>query len=379
MFAALHQRFSASRWLLAVSCLVSCLFAEPASAATGEPILFLGIQRHTAIDRVASDQLMEYLAEHGESVLRSVALHDNERRCRHPQCLEALAHDHRAALVVSGDVSSTGPNNTLRVQVRLFDIRRHGADDGQSDMENLCLDCDETKLGILLANTATNLIQRHRIAHPNPPPLPVQKGPASAPPPSQSAANQADAPPSVPLTMAIPPAAPAQPGQNVQPGQNIQSVPTVQGGPGVPGDVANSNPGQQAAPLPPALPPVDPYYTPPYLGPDPQATMPPKKGLSRNRKILGGVFGALGIGSLIVAAVMTGLDQRLAPNYSYNPNGLPCTSPENIGKTCVMSTVGLYAPLYAVGGLLLGGMVLTLALPESRPRPPPQPSQDGTP
>lgn len=367
MLASLHQRFPAPRPLLALCLLVSCILsARSVNAATGEPILFLGIQRHTAIDRVASDQLMEYLAEHGESVLRSVALHDNERRCRHPQCLEALASDHRAALVVSGDVSSTGPNNTLRVQVRLFDARRRGSDDSQSEMENLCADCDETKLGILLSTTTANLIQRHRITHPNPPPLPAQKPPEQAPVPQQNP-TQPGTPdvPSVPLTMAIPP------GPNQVP-PAPQSPPPV--------ETANPAPQntqvQQPAPLPP-LPPADPYYTPPYLGPDPQATTPPKKGLSRNRKILGGVFGALGIGSLIVAAVMTGLDHRLAPNYSYNPSGQACTSQENIGKTCVLSTVGLYAPLYAVGGLLVGGMVLTLALPDGRPRPPPPP-QDGT-
>jgi hypothetical protein len=332
-----------------------------AQAATGEPILFLGIQRHTAIDRVASDQLIDYLGEHGEIVLKSVALHENERRCRHPSCLEALGNDHRAALVLSGDVSSTGPNNTLRVQVRLYDVRRRGTEAAQAEMENLCVECDETKLGILLAKTATDLIASHRRANPNPPPPLGTANPPAAPPvptPSIYGAPPPEQAPPVPLTMSIPPAQ-----NDVPPPSPAQQAPTTQ---------------QQT-------------YPQPYLGPEPQAQNPvgvpstapvtaagPRKGLSRNRKIIAGVFGALGIGSLVIAAVMTGMDRRLAPDYSYDPDGRACTAPENMGKTCVLSTVGLYAPLYAVGGLLVGGMALTLALPESRPRPPPPP-QDGTP
>jgi hypothetical protein len=341
-----------------------------AQAATGEPILFLGIQRHTAIDRVATEQLMEYLSEHGESVLKSVALHDNERRCRHPQCLEALGLDQRAALVMSGDVSSTGPNNTLRVQVHLFDVRRRGSGEAQAEMENLCIDCDETKLAILLATTAANLIQRHRVTHPNPPPpLPAAPKPP-APTPAQAPAQvQAQAQAPVAPSDAPPPASPTEAASPLPLTMAIPPAPTP------PVEASPPPAAQQSYPVPPP----DPAYAPPILGPEPMAPVaPPRKGLSRNRTIIAGVFGAVGIGSLVVAAVMTGLDRRLAPDYSYSPGGLPCSAPENIGKACVLSTVGLYAPLYAVGGLLVGGMVLTLALPESRPRPPPPP-QDGTP
>jgi hypothetical protein len=42
--------------------------------------------------------------------------------------------------------------------------------------------------------------------------------------------------------------------------------------------------------------------------------------------------------------------------------------PENTGRSCVLSTVGVYAPTYAVGALLVGGMILTLTIPESKPR-----------
>jgi hypothetical protein len=147
------------------------------------------------------------------------------------------------------------------------------------------------------------------------------------------------------------------------------------------------------APVPPPAPPAPPVVArPPVvipLVPIPPAPTPavtatatttakPKPPLSRARKAAAAVFGVLGFGSLVMAAVMTGLDHKLAPDYSYNPQGRACTTMANAGRTCVLSTVGVYAPSYAVGALLVGGMALSLALPESRPRLPPPP-QDGLP
>src|ERR1043165_1876862 len=67
-----------------------------AKAGGPEPILYLGIQRHTAIDKMATEQLRMHLAERGENLLKVTQLNDAERRCRHPQCLEALASDNHA-------------------------------------------------------------------------------------------------------------------------------------------------------------------------------------------------------------------------------------------------------------------------------------------
>ncbi len=331
------------RWFIGVLGLLSLLSFPVAVAAPSEPILFLGIQRHTAIDRLATLQLGEYLTERGEHLQNSANLKDAERRCRHPQCLEALATDHHAALILSGDVSATGPNNTLRVQIRLYDHRRRGSSVANLEMENLCIDCDETKLGILLATTTGNLIDRYHAQNPAAapsavPPAPV---PEQIPPPPLPVEAPSQEPVSPPV-LAVPPL------------PEISATPPANGMP--------TTPEQQVYP---------PVYYPPAEAQNTTAAPPsPRRGLSRARRGVAAAFGVLGFGSLLVAAVMTGLDHRLAPDYSYNPGGRSCNAPENAGKVCVLSTVGLYAPMYAVGGLLVGGMILTLAIPESHPRPP---------
>ena len=348
---------------LAATLVVLGLGARPAHAAGQEPTLFLGIQRYTAIDKLLTGQLGEYLSDHGEQILKNAALSDAERRCRHPQCSEALALDQRATFVLSGEVSSAGPNQTLRVQVRLFDVRRRGTPEAQAEKENLCTDCDDTKLGIVLTSTTNELLASYRLTATGLPPMVY-----AAPAPSQAPAAQSPQPPAAdssplsgsPLAVPMPPeppAPPAQPAQPAPPAKPAQPLP-------------QPAPAQQAAPLN--------YYPPPSRQLQPE--LPPaqsqsgsvfaqRKGLSRPRKAIAAVFGVLGFGSLVVAGVMTGLDHKLAPNYAYNPSGAACSAPENLGRTCVLSTVGLYAPLYAVGGLLVGGMILTLAIPEVKPTP----------
>ena len=123
-----------------------------------------------------------------------------------------------------------------------------------------------------------------------------------------------------------------------------------------------------------APPPVPPSPVPPSPVPlvepvRPTAPTSARKPLSPVRKGIAAVFGILGFGSLITAAVMHGLDRRLTPDLSINSMGTACQMPENSGRSCVLSTVGVYAPTYAVGALLVGGMILTLTIPESKPRP----------
>lgn len=345
---------------------------RPAQAAGQEPTLFLGIQRYTALDKLLTEQLGEYLSDHGEQILKSPALSDAERRCRQPQCSEALALDQRATFVLSGEVSSAGPNRTLRVQVRLFDVRRRGTAEALNEKENLCTDCDDTKLGIVLTSTTNELLASYRLTatglapmnYPTPGPAP---GPAPAPA-AAPAAGQAPA--------AAPYAAPAAPVQAQPPADApplstsplaVPMPPEPPAAPPQPAPAQQPVPAQQPAPLN--------YYPPPTqqlqqpAPAQPGSVFAQRKGLSKTRKAVAAVFGVLGFGSLIVAGVMTGLDHKLAPNYAYNPTGAACSAPENLGRTCVLSTVGLYAPLYAVGGLLVGGMILTLAIPEIKPTP----------
>lgn len=400
-----------------------------AHAAEPEPILFLGIQRGNNIDRVGTDLVREYLVDRGEQVLRTVQLGEADRRCRRQQCLSELAQAKQAVLVLSGDVSTTGPTRNLRVQLRLFDQRRRGTPDALAEIENLCLDCDETKLGIMLTGSTSELLAQYRqfagTAAPTPPSQsasPAQaagssptQAPAASPAPATDAAWPAWQPRPGPAASAPaqtapspygPPAAPAPGAMQAPPATSYVTPPTqapVPYAPTAPAPyVAVPNPysipqGSVAPPAAPSYPtqaaqiPVEsglptqrapqpmPPQQQPYLQaqartqpqiPTPAATQPKtKKPLSPVRKGVAAVFGVLGFGSLITAAVMHGLDRRLAPDLSVNPMGTACMMPENAGRSCVLSTVGVYAPTYAVGALLVGGMILTLTIPESKPRP----------
>ncbi len=374
-----------------------------AHAATPEPILFLGIQRGNNIDRVGSDLVREYLVDRGELVLKTVQLSDTDRRCRRQQCLSELAEAKQAVLVVSGDVSATGPSRNLRVQVRLFDQRRRGTPDALAEIENLCIDCDETKLGIMLTGSTSELLSQYRQ-------FAGSSGPASpgssAPPPVASQAPAASpAPAPVPADAAWPA---WQPRPSSAPSAPPVAAPTVesytQPVPAPPGYAPvmppSSDPSAQMVPsapplqvAPPGTGPATGYVSPPaayppataYVQQSPrpapvyaqQPTVPvvqasatkAKKPLSPVRKGIAAVMGVLGFGSLITAAVMHGLDRRLAPDLSVNPMGTACMMKENAGRSCVLSTVGVYAPTYAVGGLMIAGMILTLTIPESKPRP----------
>ena len=375
-----------------------------AHAATPEPILFLGIQRGNNIDRVGTDLVREYLVDRGELVLKTVQLSDTDRRCRRQQCLSELAEAKQAVLVVSGDVSATGPSRNLRVQVRLFDQRRRGTPDALAEIENLCIDCDETKLGIMLTGSTSELLSQYRqfagssgpalpgspasppavagqaqTAPPAPTPAPADAAwPAWQPRPSSAPSAPPVAAPTVESytqPVPVPPGyAPAMPSPSDPPAQLVPSAPPL------PGTPQGTGPATGYVSPPAAYPPATAYAqqpprpTPVYAQ---QPTVPvvqasaakAKKPLSPVRKGIAAVMGVLGFGSLITAAVMHGLDRRLAPDLSVNPMGTACMMKENAGRSCVLSTVGVYAPTYAVGGLMIAGMILTLTIPESKPRP----------
>lgn len=330
-----------------------------ASAAEPEPLLFLGIQRSTTIDKLASSIIVEHLQDRGESLVPTSGLTDTDRRCRRLQCLAPLAVQRKAALLLDGDVQQVGQNRSLRVVMHLYDARQRQ----QHELENLCVDCDETKLGIVLANTTTDLLGQFRktaaamdqlAALLDAGPRPASEPPTAAQLPAQTG-EPARPSPAGSLTE---PARPA-PGTAAQPPPTPIQVPTPSPAlpfpaplPINPTGVPVGLPGAYPTPMPP-LPLVE--------APPPRAT---RGRLSTKRKIIAGVFGAVGAGTLAAAIVLHILDLRLASNQTYNPSGSPCIDPQYAGQNCVLSTVRLWAPGYAVGGLLLGGMILTLTVPE---------------
>lgn len=413
------------RWLVAAA--VLCL-GIVGSAQAAEPIVFLGIQRSAGYDKLASSLVSESLHDRGELVLKDAPITAADRRCRRNQCLEALATQNQATLVLSADVTAVGPNQKLRVQVHIFDVRLAGRPEAQFDHENLCAECDETKLEIMLTTTASEALDRYRqsaaavvlplasgvpssptvtpprpptppVTTPAPKPVaaPVVKPPAPPAPPAPKpipATVEAILKPNAPTLVKPPVAAPPPPPSRPLPVMTEPTqAPPVVAEPQQPmviptpqeptGTLPSLSPGES-----PPVPPVPPTYAVPQQQPWPPAVAPlppvpsspalmaqglappdkpkPRRGLSPARKAVAAVFGVAGFSALAVAAVLTGLDRRLDPSYQYNPQGAACEKPENAGKACVVSTLGAYAPNYAIGGLLVGGMILTLALPESK-------------
>lgn len=347
-------------WVSVVGVLVGVLLvAGPASAAPSEPLLFQGVVRGTVVDRLATQVVAEHLAERKENVVLGPALSDTEQRCRRAQCLWTLASARKAELVLSGDVSEVvGAKNTLRVLLHLYDARRREV----LDQENLCSDCDETKLGILLTATTSDLLLRYRKAAAATDQVnslldTLEKDKKAA----QDAAerNPAPLPEAAPLPTA-PGVLPMTPGVLPLPGATQSPEKTA--------PVPDSAAPQQApwqTPYPASLPPP-PMVPLTSTASQTEGKSEPHRGLSTRRKAIAGVFGALGAGALITSIVLTGLDKRLDSSLAYNPAGAPCQSPEYAGRSCVISMTRIWGPGYGLSALLLGGMILTLTLPESK-------------
>lgn len=356
-----------------------------AGAAEPEPLLFLGIQRSTTIDKLASQIIVEHLQDRGESLLPATGLTDTDRRCRRLQCLAPLAVQRKAALVLDGDVQQVGQNRSLRVVMHLYDVRQRQ----QHELENLCVDCDETKLGIVLANTTTDLLGQFRktaaamdqlAALLDATPVAMQDRTPAVPPSAATAQNPTGPGKSAGQAPTAEPARPAAGGTQPEPARpgSDAIAPSTQGPPAQ-APQAQTPPAQAQVPLLPfpAPLPISPtgvpsglpgaYPTP--MPPLPFVETPPLRAsrsrLSTKRKIIAGIFGGVGAGTLAAAIILNILDLRLASNRTYNPAGSPCIDPQYAGQNCVLSTIRLWAPGYGLGGLLLGGMILTLTVPES--------------
>lgn len=377
---------------MAAALLCSWPLGSGAHAGEPEPLLFLGIQRSTTIDKLASQIIVEQLQERGETLLPTDGLSDTDRRCRRQQCLSLLAGQRKAVLVLDGDVQQVGQNRSLRIVMHLYDSRRRQ----QHEQENLCVDCDETKLGILLANTTTDLLVQYRkmdaamdqlaalldatpVAMQDRAPAPDKGADKS---PAKSPGSPAVAPPrptasAPPASTASAPPAPTAESTRVNPAGFLNE-------PARPEPTSAPLPAPEASPASPApyalppgasvLPPGGPaaYSTPmpplplPLVDDSLLRSRPSAHRLSTKRRVVAGVLGGLGAGALAAAIILNVLDYRIASDRTYNPSGSPCIDPQYAGQNCVFSTVRLWAPGYGLGGLLLGGMILTLTLPERR-------------
>ena len=380
--------------------LLSTLVPLLACAEGDEPLLWLAIQRGPALDRVASELVREQLTSRKDFRVIESTLTDADRRCRTSPCLSALARQHQAYVVLSGDVFQLAGKQNLRAVMHLYDGRHRQV----FDVENLCSDCDETKLGLMVQTTLTEILSRYRkgqdadaqlnelldgAAKSGPPAIPAPSAepvmvpplpgtlPDSTPALAGTPAQVASAP--VPTTNPVvrPQLAPI-PTARPQVNPRVQLAPTPVG--------AQSAPYPVPPPLPPLgnTPPPAAQYIPQLPGdgtpysqaPQPsqlawQSQQPPpppasttSRGLSGRRKAMAAVFGTLSVAILGGSIAAHYLDKKLDASLALNPGGAPCSAASDAGRSCVLTTIGLWAPGYAVSGLLLGGMILSLAVPE---------------
>jgi len=396
-----HSRHGhrSSSWLV-LCLLLSVLLARQAFAEGEEPLLWLAVQRGLALDRVASELVREQLVSRKDFKIVESTLADADRRCRTSPCLSALARQHQAFVVLSGDVFQVGNKQNQRVVMHLYDGRHRQV----FDVENLCTDCDETKLGLLIQSTVSEIIGRYRKGQDADAQLnelldgAAKSGPPAIPAPSSE-------PVMVPPLLTTPPALASTPAQVAAPTQQpVVSRPQLVPMPAPrvtvpsPAQLAPTSIGAPpttipSAALPPPLPPpigsLPPATTSnipqlppggaiqypqpssyPQFSPSTWQQPPPvpdpmnRRGLSGRRKALAAVFGSLGFAILGGSIAAHYFDKRLDSSLAINPGGMPCTATANAGRSCVLTTIGLWAPGYAVSGLMIGGMILSLAVPE---------------
>ncbi len=390
-----------SSWL-GLCLLLSVLLARQAFAEGEEPLLWLAVQRGQALDRVASELVREQLVSRKDFKIVESTLADTDRRCRTSPCLAALARQHQAFVVLSGDVFQVGSKQNQRVVMHLYDGRHRQV----FDVENLCTDCDETKLGLLIQSTVSEIIGRYRKGQDADAQLnelldgAAKSGPPAIPAPSAD-------PVMVPPLLATPPSLASTPAQLAVPAQQpsvsrpqLAPMPATRAVVPPPAQLAHTSVGALPANIPAgALPPLLPpspignlthpttsevpqlpggaiqYQQQPgsyqQLSPSTSQRAQPiqqdsvnHRGLSGRRKALAAVFGSLGFAILGGSIAAHYYDKKLDSSLAVNPSGMPCTATTNAGQSCVLTTIGLWAPGYAVSGLMIGGMILSLAVPE---------------
>lgn len=335
-----------------LACFVLCSLVWPRAAWAGgdEPLLWLAMVRQGALDRVASEQVREQLLARKDFKVVDSPLTDEERRCRTSPCLTELARKHTAYVVLSGDVFQLGDKKMQRVVLHLYDGRHRQV----FDVENLCNDCDETKLGLLVQGTVSEILNRYRGGQDADAQLndlldKTPHGPPEIPEPNNDPVLVPPLPVAPPPVLAqrVTPSPPPPVQAVAVPSQKPTTAETV-GRPAVLPPMAQSWP-QTHAPRPEARPETRENSRAP--------------GLSKRRKTWAAVLGTFGVLALGGSIAAHALDRKLDASLNLNAGGAPCSAAAYQGQTCVLTTVGLWAPGYAASGLLIGGMILTLAVP----------------
>lgn len=287
--------------------------AAPASAET---LLVLGVARDGKADLRLSRQISDRLVRTGEAVAPATRLTAKERLCVAQDCLESLAGREAATLVLTASVQPAG-RGTQSMAALLYDVVRRKP----YEVAGECERCMPETLALRVGDLFERLLKQHREQRGEP--LAQRRGPAPA-----VAALPAKA-------AAAPPQGPAQ--------APLQAA-------------ASQGPVPPQILYPPrlvAVPPADDDEVPQGIAS--ASSRRPFGSLTPTRKLVAGVLGGVAAATLITAISLHAA--------SGQPTGMDCEAAPGAAKFCVTDYRGLYGAGYALAGLSLVGVGVSLFLP----------------
>lgn len=312
--------------LLLGACLGLLAVAAPASAA--ETLLVLGVAKDGKADLKMSRQVQERLAHGGETVAPTARLTASERLCVAQDCLESLAAREQATLVLTSSVQKAGAGS-YSIAALLYDVGRRKPFEAAGECER----CMPETLVLRVGDLFERLLKEQR---------------------SRTAAEPlAQAPGKVPVVAAVRPSpAPAATATKAEtetkpetrteaPAVAAQAVPAAQ---------------QPQVLYPPRMQAVtEDDEVPRGLEERASPRRKPLLSLSPSRKIAAGVLGGIAGAALITAIALNVVDGQ--------PTSTDCSAAPGAAKFCVNDYRALYGTGYALAGLSLVGLGVTLFWP----------------
>lgn len=334
----------------------------PGSAADAErPLLYLGVQWLGKPLKQARLVILPHLRGRQQVYkLPDPDLTPSEQVCHTADCLPALAKKQKVVRVLGGNAAE-GENKLHVVNLWLLDLRLGG---GLLEESGRCEACTDDKLNETFRRVTDALLDKAaraiagtapvaEAAKPAPPRPPVAPPPALAPPPPPPVVEAprpvADKPPV--LAMGVTPSEPARPASLSKPALVETPVDPR----------PNEPPHFQPPPPPePVAPPAPSGESLAPVAPQTLAIAAAPRGPSYGRGVAVGVFSGLLAATLGTSIALTALDLSGSRPLCSIPS-----DPMGPAVDCAPRAL-FYGVGYGASAALLGGLILTLALPGSK-------------
>ncbi|MFO0573328.1 MAG: hypothetical protein U1A78_04985 [Polyangia bacterium] len=311
----------AGRLLALGAALGLVLGVAPSAATAAETLLVLGVARDGKADLKLSRQIQDRIGRSGETVAPAPRLSASERLCVAQDCLDTLAAREQASIVLTASVQKSGAGNQAMAAL-LYDAVRRKPFEASSECER----CMPETLALRVGELFERLLKEHRDRT------------AGEPVAQAQAAQPAGQRPRTPSSEPVRPS-PAQ-----------ASVPTS------PGKAETETPAQQPQILyPPRMQPIESETEVPRGLEGADHGRRPLLSLSPKRKILAGVLGGVAGAALITAIALNVTNGQ--------PTSMDCAATPGTPKFCVTDYRALYGTGYALAGLSLVGLGVTLFWP----------------